>query len=471
VSVARVVQVVLATCLLVQHGWAQEMPAGPLGPDEVLRSVSTSLPLLERARRDVERARGEALETQGAFDLKVKSEALAVRGAYDSDRVKTVLEQPLAALGMTPFAGYRAGRGTFAPYDGKAQTLSDGEFSAGLTLPLLRNRATDERRTARETAALGVDVATQGLDKARLGYFKDALAEYWDWVAAGAQERIARSLVDLAETRDTQLADAVALGQVAAVERTDNRRAILQRRSALVAARRAREQQAIDLSLFLRDGHGRPVRPSLERLPEAPGAGGPAAEPDDARLIERALVRRPELAALRLKRRQESVALELARNSLLPELDVFSLASRDVGAGAPARAGSSFEAGVTFTLPLQRRKAGGKTLQAEAKLAAIDQEILWTEDRVRADVQDALSAVQAARGVLEVLAEEVTVARELEGLERDRFALGDSTQFLVNLRELATADAAMREVRARADYQKALAALQAATGDLLDRVP
>lgn len=61
---------------------------------------------------------------------------------------------------------------------------------------------------------------------------------------------------------------------------------------------------------------------------------------------------------------------------------------------------------------------------------------------------------------------ETALARELEQLERDRFALGDSTQFQVNLRELATADAAVREIRARADVQKARAALDAAMGTL-----
>lgn len=90
---------------------------------------------------------------------------------------------------------------------------------------------------------------------------------------------------------------------------------------------------------------------------------------------------------------------------------------------------------------------------------------------MRADVQDALSALRAAQAVLDVVTEEVAVARELEGLERDRFALGDSTQFLVNLRELASADAALREVRALADYQKALVGVSSATGRLLDRVP
>ena len=78
-------------------------------------------------------------------------------------------------------------------------------------------------------------------------------------------------------------------------------------------------------------------------------------------------------------------------------------------------------------------------------------------------MQDALSAMRAAREVLAAVSEELTVARELESLERDRFALGDSTQFLVNLREVATADAALREVKARADEQKALVAVDAAT--------
>lgn len=82
-----------------------------------------------------------------------------------------------------------------------------------------------------------------------------------------------------------------------------------------------------------------------------------------------------------------------------------------------------------------------------------------------------MSALRAAGAVLDVLSQEVALARELEGLERDRFALGDSTQFLVNLRELATADAALRETKVLADYQKALVTVDAATGRLLDRGP
>ncbi len=449
---------------------AQTAATNPLSSDEVLTSVSRALPLLERARQEVALARGEALESQGAFDLKLKSETLSVRGYYDNDRTKTVLEQPLAALGLTTFGGYRSGTGTFAAYDTKAQTLSSGEVTAGFSLPLLRDRATDARRAERQSAALGIDVAERGLDKARLTYFKEALGEYWDWAAAGQQRRIAQALLDIAEARDQQLADAVGLGQVAPVERTDNRRAILQRRSALATAQRQIEQQAIDLSLYLRGLDGRPVRPALDRLPPLPRPA-PMTEADEAAQIQYALGHRPELAALRVKREQQEVDLRLAQNSLLPSVDLFSQVSRDFGTGPQSRVASTFEGGITFVLPLQRRKASGKSLQVQAKLSSIDQELRWTEDRVRADVQDALSALRAARAVLDVVTEEVVVARELEALERDRFTLGDSTQFLVNLRELATADAALREARALADYQKALVSVDSATGRLLERAP
>lgn len=445
--------------------------APPLSAEELLGSVNRALPLLERARQDVALAEGALMEARGGFDLKVKAGTESERGFYDNDSFKTVLEQPLSLFGLNAYGGYRTGRGTFAPYEGKSATLSDGEVSAGFGLPLLRNRAIDARRAERELAELGLDVAARDLDKARLTYYKDALGEYWDWVAAGRQRAVAQALLDIAVARDQQLADAVALGQVAPVERTDNLRAILQRRSALATAQRLLELQAIDVSLYLRGPDGRPNRPPVDRLPDLPRPGPGAGEPDEAAEVLAALERRPELKALRLKRQQQDVAARAAENQVLPTLDVFSEFARDFGSGPESRAGAGFQGGIVFELPVQRRKATGKSLQVRAKLAAVTQELAWAEDRVRADVQDALSAVRASRAVLEVVSEELAVARELESLERDRFALGDSTQFLVNLRELATADAALREVRALADYQKALVGLDAATGRLLDRAP
>lgn len=468
-----VFQCVTAAAVVLGVGAGMAPPVGAqtsaLDANEVLRSVDRAFPLLEAARREQDVAAAQALEARGNFDLKLKASAETLQGYYDNDRFKATLEQPLAPLGMTAYGGYRLGRGTFAPYDEKALTLTDGEFSGGVLLPLLRDRATDGRRTGVAVADLGVDVAAQSIEKARLSIFKDALKVYWDWVASARQFGVARALLDLAERRDADLADAIGLGQLAPVERTDNRRAILQRRSALVAAQRLTEATAISLSVFYRGVDGRPLRPAPDRVPAALPTPRPLSADEEQQAIEAALSRRPEVLGLRVKREQQQAELRLAGNALLPSLNLFTEYSRDHGIGRPSREGNEWTAGLLFDVPLQRRKASGKVGQVTAKLAGLDAELRFAEDRVRADVQDAASALRAAFAAVDLVREELTVARELEALERDRFQLGDSTQFLVNLRELNTADAAFREIKALADYQKALVDFEAASGRILDR--
>ncbi|MBL8135114.1 MAG: TolC family protein [Acidobacteria bacterium] len=440
----------------------------PLTPQDVLRAVDRALPLIEQARRDVDAAAADLVSARGGFDLNLKASGSRLDGEYDNTRLSTLFEQPLTTWGATAYGGYRAGSGTFADYDGKAETTGSGEVLAGLEVPLLRGRAIDERRAGTATAEIGVERAARQLDAARLGHFTAALASYWDWVAAGRQLSVARALLTLAEVRDTQLADAVALGQIAAIERTDNQRAIFQRRSALASAQRLFEQAAIDLSLYYRGADGAPLRPSLDRLPPLPATSA-GAEPDEAEEVAGALARRPDVQARRLARDRQRVDVRLAENTQLPTLDFFSEVGRE--RRESTKGGTSFEVGLTFKLPVQRRKAIGQTLKAQAALARADLDLRWAEDQVRAEVQDALSAVRAAATVREAVADEVAVARELERLERDKFDLGDSTQFLVNLRELAAADAAVRDVRAHTDYEKALARLDRATGRVLDRLP
>ncbi len=443
----------------------------PLDVTEVLVSVDRAFPLIDAARREQDLAAGAAVEARGAFDLKVKAQGETLQSYYDNDRFKATVEQPVAPLGLTFFGGYRVGRGEFAGYDAKTLTLDNGEFSAGLNLPLLRDRSVDARRAGLRVTDIGVNIATQTVAKARLSYFKDAVKQYWDWVAAGRQLTVARGLLDLAERRDVDLASAVELGQLAPVERTDNVRAILQRRSALVTAQRIVEATAITLSLYYRGPDGAPLRPAVDRVPAALPEPRPVTPEDEDRAIDEALTRRPEVVSLRFKRSQQEVETGLAGNALLPSLNLFADLSRDYGEGPITRRGNELAAGLFFELPLQRRKASGKLVQAQAKLAGIDAELRFVQDRVRADVQDAASALRATYAAVELVRQELAVARELEALERDRFQLGDSTQFLVNLRELNTADAAFREIKALADYQKALAEFEAASGRLLDRVP
>jgi cobalt-zinc-cadmium efflux system outer membrane protein len=435
---------------------------------EVLAAVDRAFPLLDAARQEQEAAEGDELAARGAFDLRLQASGEVLRGdIYDNERASVNLYQPLPMAGANLFGGYRIGQGTFATYDGKAQTLDDGEWKAGISLPLLRNRAVDGRRAAVERTALGVELAGQRVAASRLRFLGEAALRYWDWVAAGRHQALAAQLLQLAETRDRDLADAIELGSIAPIERVDNRRAILQRQSGLVAARRNVERQAINLSLYLRHADGALRRPAAAELPGAlPPVPAPLTEAQVEADIREALARRPDVRALDTSRRQQQVALELARNEMLPSFDFFAEISQDTGDGARSLRGPEVDAGAVFQLPLQRRNAIGSQRTALANLSRLDAELRFAHDRVRTEVQDAASALSAALQILEMTRSELQVARDLEAAERDKFALGDSTQFLVNLRELATADAALREISATAEAHKAQVTYDVATARL-----
>lgn len=430
----------------------------PLRLEDVLESVERNYPPLLAALQEREIAEGDLLVQQGRFDLSLRARTdLDRMGAYPNNRFDFGLDQPLQTWGASLFGGYRVGDGRFASYDGKLQTLDVGEFRSGIRLPLFRDREIDPRRADLRRAQVGLRLADFSIDQQRILIIQTATRRYWDWVAAGQRNQVALDLLNIATQREAILKDAVQLGQLAQIEVVDNQRAILQRRSVLVETERFLQNAAIELSLFYRDATGQPVLASKDRLPNRfpePAQLTPDQVNEDQAL---ALKKRPELLRFDAQRTQTQIEAELARNQRLPNVDIISGYARNVGTGFIPRGVNSLTTSLVFDLPFQRRQATGRLQSATARLTQIDQRERFTRDQITAEVRDASIAVEAAFQRALVLRDEVRVTRDLEDAERTRFDLGDSTLFILNLREQATADAAVREVNALADYQRAVA--------------
>lgn len=452
----------LALASIVAAAMAQS-PRGPLLLEDVLQSTETSYPVLLAAIQERAMAQGKALSAEGEFDTKlaVKSEMNQL-GFYKNRTNGATIEQPLADWGGEVFGGYKRGQGNFGPWEQDLLSLSRGEWSGGVRLPLLRNRETDERRTDLTVARLAIELADASIEKQRLKLLETAAKSYWEWVSVGRKLDVAESLMGLAEDRIRQVEDQVEAGAIAAIEIADNRRAVLERRSAVVSAEREFQNATFELSLFYRDDQGEPRLAGRDRLPEFPEPSGVS----DAELkagLDRALERRPEIAGTMVEVRQNMAELGLARNQMLPEIDLTTEYGRDVGTGSITKRGNELMAGVTLKSPFQRRKAKGKIALQEAKLDQLEQKLRFARNRIEVEVRDAVSALDAALQQLELARAEMDVAQQLAQAERDRFELGDSTLFVVNLRELSAAGARMRVVSALAESHKALAVYRAAT--------
>lgn len=433
--------------------------AQPLRLDDVLESVARSYPPLLAALSERDIADGELLSALGKFDLTFRARIETDQfGYYRNERIAAGFDQPMQWWGSSFYGGWRVGDGSFAPYDGKLDTRSNGEWNGGFKLPLSRGRSIDPKRAALRQAEIGRALARLSIDQQKLLITQLATRRYWDWVAAGTRLRVAEALLDIAQKRDRFLRDSAAAGQIAAIEVIENERAILQRRSVVVEVDRLVQQSAIDLSLFYRDPAGKPVLVEKSRIP----GGFPGAENvDESRMLrdaDLAVERRPELRRLEAQREQLEVDRRLALNDRLPGIDLQAGFTAESGAAGTVRRGpQELKAGLAFELPFQRRTATGKLAVTEAKLRQYDQRQKFTRDQIVAEVRDAASAVRAAYERVALLRDEVRLARELEDAERARFQLGEGTLFLVNLREQATADAANREVSAWQEYFRAWA--------------
>lgn len=448
---------------------ASAASAQPLALGDVVQSVERAYPLIEAARLDRVAAEAELEVSLGAFDPSLRLRAASeLLGGYPNGRVDAQFDQPIAPWGVNLFGGYRLGLGDFAVYDGKLRTNDVGELRAGGSLSLMRGRETDRRRVSAARSEAAQQIAESAFEAQLLEAARAAGQRYWDWVAAGHRVRIAQELLAVAETRDSWLEVRTKSGEVPQIDRVDNRRAIEQRRQGLVSAERAREQAAIELSLYLRNDSGAPVvaLPARWRpFPAVVEAPLPSLEP----ALAAALAKRPEPRRLAAQRRQLELEASLAENQRLPGLDLTVAASKDLGEasdGDVKRGKPVVEGSLLFDVPLQSRLLGGRVKASQAGVSRLEALERLQADRIRADLQDALSALSAARERVVSARRELEAAREVERGERTRYEVGDSSLLFVNLREQQTVETAQREVDALLEYQRALLQWNVARGEL-----
>lgn len=452
------------------------LPAGPTGPGgalglpELLAGVERTYPLLDVAEQELAIAEGKRLAASGAFDLKLKADGLwQVEGFYENHSFKSGVEQATGLYGATVFGGWRIGRGDFDPtFDGKRLTNYGGEFGGGVRLPLLRGGLIDEDRSAIYSSEIEQDLAAAELRARRIDFAQTAAAAYWKWVAAGQTLGIVENLLKLAEDRQRFVEGNVRGGMLPEITLIDNERLVVKRRALAVKARRKFEQASFKLSLFLRDAEGRPVIPGRERLPDV------LPEPVQPRLalisrdLELALRSRPEPQLLNLARDRYRIEARLRKNQRLPTLDVAVMATQDQDQRHPSKTKGPFELhlGLEFAFPVQQRKARGKLAAARAKLRRLEAKASFVSDKIRAQVRDALSELQADYERVGQARRAAVLARRLAIAEERKFELGKKkvTIIVLNIRETSAAEAEIMAIEIVADYWMAVAEYRAAIG-------
>ena len=445
----------------------RELPPIPLSVDEIHAWIDRAHPLLKGAGTEKVMARGKMLKALGAFEPTVVNDTELERFISSSNPEKgtqtggfnDTLVEARHPLGFRYSAGVRQAIGDAKIPDlsfnnGNQQVLLGGFF------PLLRGLMVNPESAELQRSELADPRADVRIAQTRQDLFLAAATQFWDWVAAVKFLEVQRRAVGVADDRFRQVEGRAKAGAVAPLDVVEANQEVQRRREVAIAAQRFVEQEQLKLSMFLWENNV-PVLPPLERAPEFPAqALVPTAETIKAHKLQ-AKTDRPEIKEIDIEAKLNNIDLALAKNNLLPSLDAEA---------APARQpekfvlGLGYRFGLELRIPILQRRSRGEVLEAQGKADRFVLTQKFREQQVVVDVDNALSAIERAKERIAAAVESLRLAKTLEEGERFRFSLGATSVLFVNLRERNSVDSEGQVIRAKAEYQKALALYQWSIG-------
>jgi outer membrane protein TolC len=418
--------------------------------------VITALPSSTVAQR---RRAFELASTTGLPVLTVPSVSELQSGGARIERIRAI--EPEDLLGREPVVLDEPGIAELVSGKTVLVTGAGGSIGSELCRQLVRYRPArlvlfDQSEF--NLYSIDQELADPFILRQQLDFIRTATISYYNWVAAGYRLQLANQLLEIARNRQTAITEMVARGAQAPIVKIDNERLVISRELALVSARRLLEAHGIELSLFYRDASDQPIRPASNQIPTAfPPVKGPGPEelPND---IAKALMFRPEIRRVELNIEKNAIDQRLARNNLLPNLDLSLEANQAIGTQSQKDIDrTELEARIDLKVPIQRREAKGRLAVTEGQFTQLMRDRQFTRDQITATVQDAHSALQAARDQIKQTDRNVELAEQLEKAESARFDQGAADLLALQIREQATFDARLIQLQAKADFFRALA--------------
>jgi len=458
------ISIVILLNLVVKFSYASDkISENKITPKDIINSINKNYPLILAQYQDVLAAEGKFKASQGVFDLTLKQEYLDYsRGFYDGKNFRTFFEKQNETLGSKIYGGYRKSYGNFEDYNGRYDTNNAGEIFAGISVPLLQNRAIDEYRLGKILAQYNFEESKVHLQNIKIQIKRDAIKAYWNWITSYEIYKTYEELYNLSLKRDSQLRARLEKGDVSEIVVVENKKNLLDRKNQTIKAKNLFEISAIYLSLFYRDENANPIILKPEQIPTIDYNVANSLNNDIiTKDLEFALQNRAEIQLLKIAQKSEEQNLKYAKNLLQPKLDLSFEASKDHGSGDIAKAQSRNNIGLNLAIPLQFSQARGKKLEAVSKLESIKQKIKMSQDQINYEIRQLQQNISNIHDIFINAKEETSLAQKLEKAEQQRFKLGDSNFFLVNFREAAWADAKIKQTIALQDFQNYLADYEA----------
>jgi outer membrane protein TolC len=362
-------------------------------------------------------------------------------------------------------------------------------LSFQFTQPLLRNRWLFANRAPLVIARRNLRASRATFEGLVSDAILQAVTQYWGVVQARGNLEVARKSQESAETSYKRDKRALELGALSPLDIYLSESQVASRRVQAIQAEYALKL-AEDL---LRSTIGASLNPYFRALDldltETPEPGLDLRTIDAATALQQALDKRPEFDAARQFLANDDTSVKLAHNDLLPDVRLTgNYSSNGLGGNrldstgqliSPGGFGDSLSQlfgfgfptyGVTLSvnLPIKNRSA-----QADLGNALVSRRRdLYGERQLREqitlEVANAVHQLEEAKLSVEASKQALDLAQKNLTAQQRKYELGGTTVFFVLDAQTELAQAELSLLQAQVGYQLAVAAVDHATGEMLD---
>jgi outer membrane protein len=350
-----------------------------------------------------------------------------------------------------------------------------------ITQPLLRGFGSELNRRFIHIAKNSEKISDYVFQQQVISTISGVIRLYDDLVSLNADLRVKQQTLATAQRLLEDNKNKVDQGTLAPIEAT--------RAEAQVAAARqdvinsegyVRQQELILKTVLARNWGDDPIVHEARIIPTDTLALEPLPTQTPAEIVTQALSNRPEFLAAKLQLTNSQISLKGTKNELLPEIDLVGSYQAGGIAGAlnptagatgtfPGANGNygtvldqilkgtypTYSVGINLNLPIRNRVAQADVARDELQVRQTQVRLKQLENQVRAEVEDALIALQRTRAAYEAATLTTRLQEQSLEIEQEKFDVGLSTNFLVIQYQGFVAQARSTEVAALDAYAKA----------------
>jgi outer membrane protein len=360
-----------------------------------------------------------------------------------------------------------------------------GSLNVSIVQPLLQNRTNVQRDAPIEIARTQLLITSDQSEAHVSNVLAAAAGQYWDSIRARDNIGVLRQTLDLAEKSYERDKKALDLGALASLDIYQSETQVAERNRDLIQAQYA-YTAALD---GLRTLIGADLTPELRKTEIVLG-DDPASLPPKSSIMpfEEALTAalriRPELSAAQRRLTVDDLNARVARNLLLPRVDLTAQGAASGLAGNQPPFGNTglgntlgqvfafnypgYGAGLQVSLPLHSRAAQAQLADAlvnRTRDAYTERQI---QQQITLDVRQAINSLELANASIDAAVKARDLAQKNVEAEQQKYELGSITAFEVldSQTRLSSSESAL--LNAYVGYQEAYINYQRATAVLLD---